>query len=83
MAAKTVDKEIQHYWPLLRQEEKVSILGVVKSFIQLHHENSERISVRQYNKELEEAMAEIERGEFYMHDEVVKMSKEWTKKNGR
>ncbi len=78
----TLDSEIQHYLPLLRKEEKKSILSVIKSFVKLHGHESERVSIEQYNKEIDEAMAEIERGEFYTHEEVVKMSKEWTK-NGK
>ena len=31
----------------------------------------------EYNKEIEEAMEEIKRGEVYTHEEVVKMSKNW------
>lgn len=36
-----------------------------------------RISLEQYNKEIDEAMEEVERGEVYTHEEVVKMSKSW------
>ena len=36
-----------------------------------------RISIAQYNKEMDEAMEEIKRGEVYTHEEVVKMSKNW------
>lgn len=36
-----------------------------------------RISIEQYNKEIDEAMEEIKRGEVYTHEEVVKMSKSW------
>lgn len=37
----------------------------------------ERISVSQYNKEIEEAMQEVKRGNVYSHEEVVQMSKKW------
>ena len=40
-------------------------------------EKTKRISIEQYNKEIEEALEEIERGEVYTHEEVVKMSKSW------
>ncbi|MEP7237291.1 MAG: hypothetical protein ABI685_05490 [Ferruginibacter sp.] len=40
-------------------------------------EQDGRISIEQYNKEIDEAMAEIKRGEVYTHEEVVKMSKNW------
>ncbi len=35
-------------------------------------------SIEDYNKEIEEGEAEIERGEFFSHEEVVAMSKSWT-----
>ncbi len=37
----------------------------------------ERISVSQYNKEIDEAMEEVKRGDVYSHEEVVQMSKKW------
>jgi predicted transcriptional regulator len=38
-------------------------------------QEGERISVAQYNKEIDEAMEEVKRGEIYTHEEIVKMSK--------
>ncbi|MEX0882762.1 MAG: hypothetical protein WDZ72_04745 [Cyclobacteriaceae bacterium] len=35
------------------------------------------ISVEQYNREIDEAEAEMDRGEFYSQDEVEKMAKKW------
>ena len=40
-------------------------------------ENTNRISIEQYNKELDEANARIDNGEFYTQEEVEKMAKEW------
>ena len=40
-------------------------------------EQDRHISIEQYNKEIDEAMEEIKRGEVYTHEEVVKMSKNW------
>ena len=40
-------------------------------------EDNRRISIEQYNKELDEAEAEIDRGAFYTQSEVEKMAKEW------
>ena len=50
---------------------------MIKTFLQGRKE-LERTSIEQYNKEIEEAEAEVERGESYSHAEVVKMSKQWT-----
>jgi hypothetical protein len=36
-----------------------------------------RISINQYNKEIEAAMAEIKSGDVYSHEQVVKLSKKW------
>jgi hypothetical protein len=40
-------------------------------------QEGERISVTQYNKEIDTAMEEVKRGEVYSHEDVVKMSKKW------
>ncbi len=39
----------------------------------------ERISIAQYNKEIDESIAQIERGEVYTHQEVGERIKQWTK----
>ncbi len=36
-----------------------------------------RISIEQYNMEIDEAMEEIKRGEVFTHNQVVKMAKSW------
>ena len=40
-------------------------------------ETTERINIEQYNKEIDESIAQIERGEYYTQEEVEKMAKEW------
>ena len=37
----------------------------------------ERISIEQYNRELDEADSAIDRGDFYTQEEVEKKSKQW------
>ena len=39
--------------------------------------SSERISIEQYNKELDVSIEQIERGEFYTHKEVGERIKQW------
>ena len=39
--------------------------------------HGERISIEQYNKELEEAEAEFKKGEYVTHEEVLKQMKKW------
>ena len=43
-------------------------------------EDHQRVSLEQYNKEIEEADAEIERGEFLTHEEAVKQIRSWREK---
>jgi predicted transcriptional regulator len=76
MATSTTDQEMNEYFIQLNEAEKKSVVQMIKTFLQSRKE-SERISLEQYNKEIEEAEAEIERGESYSHEEVVKMSKQW------
>jgi hypothetical protein len=40
-------------------------------------QDGERISISQYNKEIDASMEEVKRGEVYSHDEVVEISKKW------
>ena len=48
---------------------------VIKSYPQSG--DKQTISLEEYNKELDDSEAEIERGEFYTHDQVVEISKRW------
>ena len=77
MAAKSLDTEIQKYLPLLGNEEKKSLLGVIKSFLNLKKEESSRISIEQYNKEIDEALAEFKAGKYITHEELEKEMKQW------
>lgn len=59
----------------LNWEQKEALVALILSFgIEIP---GQRVSLEEYNKELNEAMAEIEKGEFYTHEEVVAMSKTW------
>ena len=40
----------------------------------------QRISLEQYNKEIDESIAQIERGEFYTHQEMKERIGQWSKK---
>jgi len=72
METAAIDKEMHDYFMQLNETEKKSVVQMIKTFLQGRKE-LERISIEQYNKEIEEAESEIERGESYSHEEVVKM----------
>jgi predicted transcriptional regulator len=76
MSTSAIYKEMYDCFMQLNDAEKKSVVQMIKTFLQ-SRKKFERINIEQYNKEIEEAEAEIERGESYTHEEVVKMSKQW------
>jgi predicted transcriptional regulator len=76
MVATTLDNEINKCLPLLDAEEKQSILAVIKSF--LSHRNSDaEIDRVQYTKEIDEAMARIDAGEYTTFEDLEKEMDTW------
>ena len=72
----SVDQEFMQYWLKLTQAEKESLLSVAKNYVHLKEEPGP-VSIEQYNKEIDEAIARVEAGEFFTMEEVEKMAKEW------
>ncbi|VAX34918.1 hypothetical protein MNBD_UNCLBAC01-1440 [hydrothermal vent metagenome] len=62
---------------LMLNTQKEQILQQLKNILE---QEENHISIEQYNKELDEADAEIGRGEFYTHQEAVQQIKGWRKK---
>ena len=65
---------------LIKEIEKLedaSLLMVLKSMLHYGLKNEGRISIEQYNLELEEADAEIESGNFLTHEDAVKEIRSW------
>jgi predicted transcriptional regulator len=61
----------------IKQVEDISLLQAIKAVLHYGLKNEGRISIEQYNRELEEAEAEIDRGEFITHEELKKQMKTW------
>lgn len=55
------------------------LLKMIKALVESYHDDDERISVEQYNRELEASEAQIERGEFYTQEQVRQRIGEWEK----
>jgi hypothetical protein len=77
MASVSLDTEIKKYLPLLGNEEKISLLTVIKSFLHLKKENAGNIDTEQYNKDIDDAMARIDNGHFTSHEDVEKEMELW------
>lgn len=61
----------------IKQVKDRSLLKAIKYLLRVGLKNEGRISIEQYNKELDEAEAEMEKGDFLTHDELKKQMKEW------
>jgi hypothetical protein len=61
----------------VKQINDISLLRALKYMIHFGMAKEGRISLEQYNLELDEAEARISNGEFFTQEEVEKMSKKW------
>jgi predicted transcriptional regulator len=61
----------------LQQVEDLSLLRAIKAMLHYGLKSEGRISIEQYNRELDEAEAEIDRGEFTTHEDLKKQMGEW------
>jgi hypothetical protein len=77
MQAKGIEQEMNNYFMQLTLAGKKSVVQMIKTFLQRNKKEEERVSLEEYNKDIDEAMAEVARGESYSHEEVVKMAKNW------
>lgn len=75
MAALSLDNEFMEYWQKLSVVQKESLLEVAKIYVAPAANG--RISIEQYNREIDEALAQVEKGEVYTQEEVERMSKNW------
>lgn len=71
MTSTTIKKQLDEYLPLLSNKQQALLLEMVKSFLNID-KDVKRITRKQYNKELDEAVDRIEKGNFVAHEEVVK-----------
>ena len=77
MQAKGIEQEMNTYFMQLSIDEKKSVVQMIKTFLKRNNKGAEHVSLEDYNKDIDEAMAEVARGESYTHKEVVKMYKNW------
>lgn len=72
MSASATSQEMLDYFNQLNKTEQKSILQMLKTFLSNRKESTTSPSLEDYTKELEKADAEIEAGEFFLHEDVVK-----------
>ncbi len=72
-----LDEKLQSYFVQLNDAEKKSVLLLLKTFLNNRSETAERISIDQYNKEIDEALAEADEGNYITQDEMEKQAAKW------
>ncbi len=75
--ANVLEKEWHSYFVQLNETEKKSVLLMLKTFLQRRTENDDRISIEQYNKEIDEALAEVEAGNYITQADMEKRAAKW------
>ena len=71
MTTNTIKKQFNEYLPLLSDRQQTLILEMVKSFLNID-KDAKRVTRKTYNKEIIEAVARIEEGEFVTHEDALK-----------
>ncbi|MEP6949683.1 MAG: hypothetical protein ABI863_10435 [Ginsengibacter sp.] len=72
METTVLSEEMLAYFSRLNREEQQSVPAMVKTFINSPNKEFGTVTLDEYNRELEEADAEIEAGDFVTHEEVKK-----------
>lgn len=70
-------REMLHYFIKLNEEEKKSVLQLLKSITGNRNDVEEGISLEQYNREIDEAIEAVGVGDFITQDEIEKRSAKW------
>ncbi len=65
----------------LQEVKDPTLIEIFKNILKYRRKiSSERISVEQYNRELEASEKEIELGNFYTHEQVREIASQWGRK---
>ena len=76
MTTAAIKKQFDGYLPLLTNKQQALLLEMVKSFLNVD-KDAKRITRKQYNKELTEAVSRIEKGDFIKHEDALKELSKW------
>ncbi len=76
MKTTAIKKQFDGYLPLLTNKQQELLLEMVKSFLNVD-KDTKRITRKQYNKEINDAVARIEKGNFVKHGVALKELSKW------
>lgn len=76
MNANTIKKELNTYLPLLSVKQQQLLLEMVKNILQVEPQEK-RISVKQYNDELNASIKQGKEGKTISHKQMLKEMEKW------
>ena len=77
MTASAIQKQVSLLLPQLKSGEQLMVLELIKGLISEDQQTESRITLAQYNQELDEAVARLDAGLGIPHSEVVKQLSKW------
>ncbi|HZH36944.1 MAG TPA: hypothetical protein VEX65_06705 [Flavisolibacter sp.] len=75
--ASITDKELNAYITQLSETEKKSVLLMLKTFLSGRKAVDGRIGLDDYNREIDEALAEVEAGNYITQEEMEARATKW------
>lgn len=77
MTSLAIKKQLNNYIPLLTNKQQALLLEMVKSILHVDDSKEQRITLKQYNKELADAEKQIKAGKFTTQADLEKESASW------
>jgi hypothetical protein len=78
MRTSKIKNQVIDYLPMLSPRQQTLVLEMIKSFLNVESESKNlRISVEEYNKEIDEAIERLEQGSSISHEKVTKELSRW------
>jgi len=72
-----IDREMFAYFMQLDEAEKKSVVELLKTFMKNRKGQTDRISIGQYNKDIDEAMEQVSKGEYTTFEDLEKEMRSW------
>jgi hypothetical protein len=76
MTSTAIKKQVDSYLPLLTSKQQNLVLEMIKTFLNVDSD-TKRITKKQYNKEINDAVIRIEKGESVSHSDALKELSKW------
>jgi len=76
MTTTAIKKQVDNYLPLLTSKQQTLVLEMIKNFLNVDND-TKRISRKQYNKEINKAVARIENGKSIPNKDALKELSKW------